>query len=478
MSQLGIASRRAAEEMMEHGRIRINGKLAQVGDHVDTDTDTLEVDGRRIKLETPNKLYIAIYKPKNVVTTNVGHRGDHRQIIRDLVPHEGHLFTIGRLDVDSEGLVVLTNDGALAQKLSHPSFQHTKTYKVVVQGLPKAETVEKWQRGVMLEEGMTGPASVRIVKGANDLTTLRIVMTEGKKRQIRRVAQILGHPVKRLVRTRIGMLELGTLKPGEWRELTARDVEELSTPSPELKAIKQLGSRRGHFGRERAFDADAKPGRRGRPTPETSAAGERGPGRPPRRTTGEETAPGGYESDRKPMRRGRPTGAPSAAGERGRGRSAGAPSAAGERGRGRPPRRTTGEETAPGGYESDRKPMRRGRPGAGTGAPSASGDDTKTPRRRPDGDSSAPTRDGDRKPLRRGRPGAGTGAPAASGDDTKTPRRRSTGGKPGGAPSSSGTRRPAGGRPGAKRGRPSANNPGAVRRPRPAKRGPRRDSES
>jgi len=417
MSQLGISSRRAAEEMMEHGRIRINGKLAQVGDQVDTDTDTLEVDGRRINLDAPTKLYIAIYKPKNVVTTNVGHRGDRRQTIRELVPHEGHLFTIGRLDVDSEGLVVLTNDGALAQKLSHPSFQHTKTYKVVVQGLPKADTIEKWQRGVMLEEGMTGPASVRILKGANDLTTLRIVMTEGKKRQIRRVAQILGHPVKRLVRTRIGMLELGTLKPGEWRELTARDVEELSTPSPELKAIKQLG-RQSRFGPGRAFDADAKPGRRGRPTQD--AAEERGPGRP-RRTAGEETAPGGYESDRKPMRRGRPAGAPTAAGS------------------------------------EERRPRRR----------------------TPDGDSGAPARDGDRKPLRRTRPGAGAGAPPASDDDTKAPRRRSSGSsKAGGAPTSSGSRRPAGGgRPGAKRGRPAPNNPGATRRPRPAKRGPKRDSE-
>ena len=436
---------------MEHGRIRINGKLAQVGDQIDTETDTLEVDGRRIRLDTPNKIYIAINKPKNVITTNLGHRGDNRQTILDLVPHEGHLFTIGRLDVDSEGLVVLTNDGALAQKLSHPRYQHTKTYKVIVQGLPKAEAIEKWQTGVMLEEGMTGPASVRIVKGANDLTTLRIVMTEGKKRQIRRVGQILGHPVKRLVRTRIGMLDLGTLKPGEWRELTPKEVEELSTPSPELKAIKQLGAKRGRFGSGRSFDAEARPGRRARPAQDS--AGERGPSRGPRRPGSDDMAPGGYESDRQPMRRGRPS----------------APGAASDDSR--PPRRLSAGDSAVPARDGERKPLRRGRP---AGAPSAPGSDSRPPRRgRPEGDAS--TGDSDRKPARRPRPGSG--APA-TGDDSGARRRRSTGGKPGSAPSSSGSRRPtSSGRPGAKRGRPSQNNPGAVRRPRPAKRGPKRDSE-
>lgn len=300
MSQLGIASRRNAEDMIEHGRVRINGKLAKLGDQADPDVDTLEVDGRRINLEAPAKIYIALHKPKNVVTTNASHRSDDRQTIRDLVPHEGHLFAIGRLDADSEGLIVLTNDGELAQKLSHPRYQHTKTYKVVVQGLPRDEVVQRWQRGVMLEEGTTSPASVRILKGAADQSTLRIVMTEGKKRQIRRVALLLGHPVKRLIRTRIGMLDIGTLKPGEWRELTPKDVSALSTPSPELKTIKQIAGKRKRYG-DRPFDPEARPGRRARPMREET---EPAPKRPPRGFLTDETSAEGYESDRKPMRRG------------------------------------------------------------------------------------------------------------------------------------------------------------------------------
>ncbi len=237
MAQAGIASRRASEELIIKGRVRVNGAVAMLGEQADPEVDVIEVDGNRLHFNQP-KIYIALYKPKHVITTNVGHRGDSRQTVRDLVPFEGHLFTIGRLDADSEGLVVLTNDGELAQRLSHPRYQHTKTYRVVVHGLPDQSTIQQWERGVFLEDGMTAAASVKIVKGSTVQTTLRIVMIEGKKRQIRRVASFLGHPVDKLLRTHIGMLSLGTLRPGEWRELTPQDLKELSTTSPELKAIK------------------------------------------------------------------------------------------------------------------------------------------------------------------------------------------------------------------------------------------------
>jgi pseudouridine synthase len=164
----------------------------------------------------------------------VHRRDDERQTVYDLVPVEGHLFTIGRLDAESEGLIVLTNDGDLTERLTHPRYGHTKTYRATVYGLPTQETVEKWESGVYLEEGKTAPCSVRIVKGAHDLTTLEIVMTEGKKRQIRRVASMLGHPVKRLQRTHIGKLAMGDLRPGEWRELDAKEIELMKIPAQKV----------------------------------------------------------------------------------------------------------------------------------------------------------------------------------------------------------------------------------------------------
>lgn len=440
MSQLGIASRRNAEDMIVKGRVRINGKVAKLGDQADPAVDTVEVDGRRLNLDNPKKIYIALNKPKGVITTNVAHRGDDRQTIRELVPHEGHLFAIGRLDADSEGLIVLTNDGEMAQKLSHPSYQHTKTYKVVVQGLPTAATIEKWQQGVMLEEGMTAPASVHIVKGGSDFTTLRIVMTEGKKRQIRRVALILGHQVKRLVRTRIGLLDLGTLKPGEWRELNQRDLQDLATVAPELKSIKAM--KRARFSGGRKFDPDARSGRR--PRPEQDDREEGRPTRPPRGFSVDEAAPAGYESDRRPMFRG--PGKPSRPGES---RSAERPFRREDEGSERRPGRRgpasrSGESRSPG------RPARRDE-GSATGDSRSSG--------RPFQRDENSTDYSDRKPLQRG-PGKPSRPSTGTDDERRSPRTPSRGG-----------------RPGAKRGRPAPNNPHATRRPRPAKRGPKRNSE-
>jgi pseudouridine synthase len=281
-------------------------------------------------------VYFALNKPKNVVTTNVGHRGDERRTIRELIPYDGHLFTIGRLDADSEGLVVLTNDGPLAQRLSHPRYEHTKTYKVIVYGLPNAETLEKWKSGVFLEEGKTAPAYVRIVKGANDFTTLRVVMTEGKKRQIRRVASSLGHPVRRLVRTQMGMLELGTLKSGEWRELSVDDVRALSTPAPELKAIKREGRRPA--GRE--------------PQVRENGAERRSERRPARKSGGGVSEPSGDER-RRPTRRSRTGEAPKS----GTGRPARRSRPGGKPGTGAPRRRSNDQN----GPRRQRGTNRRGR---------------------------------------------------------------------------------------------------------------------
>lgn len=237
MAQANIGSRRACEDIIREGRVKVNGSVIGVGDKADPATDTITVDGQRLQIDD-HKIYIAVNKPLNVVTTNIGRKGDKRPTVRDLVPHKGHLFTIGRLDAESDGLVVLTNDGELTYKLTHPSFLHTKVYKVTVYGIPTPENIEAWEKGVYIEDEethettKTGPCSVKIVKRDGGLATLRIVMTEGKNRQIRRVARKLGFPVRRLTRTHIGQLELGELKPGEWRELSLQEIKMLSTTDP------------------------------------------------------------------------------------------------------------------------------------------------------------------------------------------------------------------------------------------------------
>ena len=238
MAQANIASRRASEDLITRGRVRVNGVVAHLGDQADPDLDVIEVDGTRLNFASRERIFIALNKPKHVLTTDKPHRTDQRQTVMDFIDRKEHLFSIGRLDADSEGLVVMTNDGETAQRLSHPRYRHTKTYRVEVYGLPTAETLDKWRDGIFLEEGKTAPCFVEIVKGSVKGTTLRIVMTEGKKRQIRRVAAALGHPVHRLVRTHIGMYALGDLEPGETRVLTAKDVMALSTPAPEIKLLR------------------------------------------------------------------------------------------------------------------------------------------------------------------------------------------------------------------------------------------------
>lgn len=244
MAQANLGSRRACEEMILQGRVRVNGTVATLGAKANPETDIIEVDGQALRFDQPH-IYIALNKPINVVSTNIGRRGDRRKTVRDLVPVEGHLFMIGRLDAESEGLVVLTNDGTLTNRLTHPRFGHTKTYRVTVHGLPTAETIERWEKGIFLEEeGTTAPCRVRITKGDHSLTTLEIVMTEGKKRQIRRIASALGHPVHRLTRTHIGKLALGDLRPGEWRELTPADVQAMLAPFAPLKANRPAAPKR------------------------------------------------------------------------------------------------------------------------------------------------------------------------------------------------------------------------------------------
>ncbi len=199
-----VASRRAAEELIEQGRVRVNGEVVTLGAKADPDVDVIEVDGEKLRFDQLPKLYLAVYKPKNVLSTSEPHEGDERRTVLDLVPHAEHLFSIGRLDADSEGLMVLTNDGELANQLTHPRFRHTKTYLVTVEGAPSPGAIERWSRGLFIEGEQTAPCTVRVMDSERDQSILKVIMTEGKKRQIRRIAAALGHPVVRLIRPQLG----------------------------------------------------------------------------------------------------------------------------------------------------------------------------------------------------------------------------------------------------------------------------------
>ncbi len=244
IAQAGIASRRAAEDLIANGLVTVNGKVASVGDKADPSKDDIRVEGRRLKLDKRLR-YIALYKKRGVVSSTVS-QGD-RQTVLDVVNTSERLYPVGRLDIDSEGLILLTNDGDITNKITHPRYGLEKTYKVQVSGRPSWETLEKWRNGITLEGERTAPAKVRVLEEAQEATWLRVIMHEGKKRQIRRIAEALGHPALRLIRTHIGPLELGRLKPGEYRELTRGEVDTLKAALEPQKArrVKKPKKERG-----------------------------------------------------------------------------------------------------------------------------------------------------------------------------------------------------------------------------------------
>lgn len=246
MAQANIASRRASEKIIEAGRVTVNGKVISLGDKADPTKDRIEVDGKPIAVDE-EKVYVAVHKPINVLSSTKAQPGDDRPTVREILPLEGHLFMVGRLDAESTGLVVMTNDGELANRLTHPRYRHTKTYKVVVHGLPPHDVIAKWESGVYLEDGRTAPCIVRIKNGNPRFSTLEIIMTEGKNRQIRRIATHFGYPVHRLTRVAIGRFHLGKLRPNEYKILTEHDVNLLKTPDPDIKFIPGHQSKKHPF---------------------------------------------------------------------------------------------------------------------------------------------------------------------------------------------------------------------------------------
>jgi 23S rRNA pseudouridine2605 synthase len=216
----GLGSRRACEELIEAGRVQVNGEVAVLGRRIDPDHDRVTVDGAPIGVR-PDLVYYVLNKPAGVVTTASDPQG--RQTVLDLVPPAPRVYPVGRLDVDSEGVLLLTNDGELTYHLTHPRFGVEKEYLVVVDGTPAPGAIRRLRDGVDLEDGRTAPARVAAV-GPNGL---RITIHEGRKRQIRRMCAAVGHPVTRLVRTRIGPIRAAGLQPGHWRPLTQREALEL-----------------------------------------------------------------------------------------------------------------------------------------------------------------------------------------------------------------------------------------------------------
>jgi 23S rRNA pseudouridine2605 synthase len=226
LAKVGYGSRRSNEEIISSGRVMVNGIVATLGMKADQEIDDIQVDGHPIAKKPQEKIYIALHKPRGVLS-DVDPKDD-RPTVRDLVPVPGHLFTVGRLDYDSEGLILLTNDGELANLLTHPRYGHEKEYKVMVVGQPDDKQLEIWRRGVVMKDGTkTLPAKVTIESTIGKNTWLSIVMREGKKRQIREVGSLIGLPVERILRVRIGTLILGDLKPREWRNLKMSEVKNL-----------------------------------------------------------------------------------------------------------------------------------------------------------------------------------------------------------------------------------------------------------
>jgi 23S rRNA pseudouridine2605 synthase len=225
LARAGFGSRRACEMLIERGQVAINGVKAHLGSKADAARDTISIDGNVISHEEP-PVYIALNKPRAVLSDE--DPKDARTTVRDLVPVPGRLFSVGRLDYDSEGLILLTNDGELANRLTHPRYGHEKEYRVLVDRRPDDQQLKIWRRGVVLDDGYrTAPAKVEIDSPTGKGVWLRVILKEGRKRQIREVGSQIGLSVSRIVRVRISSLNLGNLKPGEWRPLTRQEIASL-----------------------------------------------------------------------------------------------------------------------------------------------------------------------------------------------------------------------------------------------------------
>jgi 23S rRNA pseudouridine2605 synthase len=225
LAHAGYGSRRSCEKLITAGRVTVNGQRIKIGTKADPETDTIQLDGKTIS--TPKDFtYIAIYKPRGILSSTKSELD--RRTVLDLIETNRRLYPVGRLDIDSEGLMLLTDDGDLTNKLTHPRYGHEKEYRILVSRHPDQKQLDTWARGVVLEDGYrTKPVKVRVEKLHGKGAWLRVIMKEGRKRQIRQTANLVGLNVVKLIRIRIGPLNLSGLKPGHSRPLKDTEIASL-----------------------------------------------------------------------------------------------------------------------------------------------------------------------------------------------------------------------------------------------------------
>ena len=228
MAMAGIASRRKAEEYITDGRVMVNRVVVtELGAKADIVKDLIQIDGKSLTTPKGPPQYILLYKPKGFISALSDPLG--RPVVTELVKSKVRLFPVGRLDYDAEGVLLLTNDGDFSNKLIHPRFSVPKTYLVKVRDVPTQSEIEKLERGVYLEDGRTLPAKARLVRKTTENSWIELTVTEGRNRLVKRMCMAIGHPVAKLKRISFAGVSLGSLKPGQWRPLTEREIERLKS---------------------------------------------------------------------------------------------------------------------------------------------------------------------------------------------------------------------------------------------------------
>ncbi|RAP30662.1 Ribosomal large subunit pseudouridine synthase B [Brevibacillus laterosporus] len=241
LAQAGVASRRSCEELIKQGRVKVNGQvITELGTKVTASVDQILVDNKSIAQE--EHVYVLLHKPTGVITSMSDPEG--RKTVRDLIKQiPQRVYPVGRLDFDTSGLLIMTNDGELANRLAHPSFEMDKVYRAWVKGIPTSESVLRLAKGIKLEDGMTSPGKAKILERDTNKNRalLELTIHEGRNRQVRRMCQAIGHPVVTLQRIRISFLTLGNLGLGSYRFLQKEEVERLQS---ELKQVQKKTNRR------------------------------------------------------------------------------------------------------------------------------------------------------------------------------------------------------------------------------------------
>ena len=267
LASAGYGSRRACESIIEEGRVTVDGHIAQLGDKADPTTQRITLDG--VPIRTPQgHTYIIVYKPRGFITTTDDPKG--RRTVMDLIDLPQRLYPVGRLDADSEGLILLTDDGGLTERLTHPRYGHPRTYRVLVSGEPTDETLERWQRGITLDGKRTRFDQLKVEQRVRDQTWLLGTVHEGRKHLVRRLVAALGHPAQRLIRVAMGSLQLGDLAPRRWRYLRDNEVNALRK---DVGLPLQARSQRLRPQKRHEPGGRSTSGGRGAPRPQRSSVG-------------------------------------------------------------------------------------------------------------------------------------------------------------------------------------------------------------